>query len=287
MKPFPHQPEKRYQVTVGNMVSIFCPPPVSNPAALIEYYHDNHKLSSPSARILTMPNSLLLLNVTEQDSGVYTCSATNYITGQTIQSPFRVVLSVVPNQSQLPSCPRFLAVPQNNYVVQSGKSLHDFPPKKNGWIFSDFTFGKNSRFHFFDPQFVVFFIAGSNMTIECSAVGEPPPKVRWFKVGDSQWHHNNRIDYVPGGLHIRNIVPDDTGEYVCEMDNEISPILRHKVLLHVQGAYSITVIANILGPKGQWCILGVRAWKFKTTSWIFFKLQEIYVSSEEQLLDSF
>lgn len=129
MKPFVHQSEKRFQVTVGNMVSIFCPPPVSNPAAVIDYYHNDKKLSPPNVRILSTSNSLLLTNVAVQDSGVYTCSATNYITGQTQHSPFRVHLSVVSGQTVMPSPPRFLATPQNNYVVQSGKSAEKLPER--------------------------------------------------------------------------------------------------------------------------------------------------------------
>lgn len=121
IKPFPHQPEKRYQVTVGNIVSIFCPPPVSNPSALIQYYHNDKKLSPQHVRILPTSNSLLLQNVSVHDSGVYTCSATNYITGQTFVAPFRVILDVVPSRSVPSSAPKFLSAPQTNYVVQSGK----------------------------------------------------------------------------------------------------------------------------------------------------------------------
>jgi hypothetical protein len=125
IKPFPlHQPEKRYLVTEGNMVSIFCPPPVSNPAALIQYYHDDRKLPTP--RILPTSNSLLLTHVTSQDSGMYTCSATNYITGTTVPSSFRVNLTVVPNHTVDPSPPKFLTQPQANYVVPSGKHFSLF-----------------------------------------------------------------------------------------------------------------------------------------------------------------
>lgn len=196
MKSFPLLPEKRYQVTVGNMVSIYCPPPVSNPAASILYYHDDRRLSPPNVRILSTSNSLLLTNVTAHDSGIYTCSATNYITGQTIHSPFRFNLTILPSSAVLPSPPKFLAAPQTNYFVQSG----------------------------------------SNVTIECVAVGEPPPRMSWYKVGDGQSLPNNRTEFLPGGLHLRNIVPEDTGEYVCEINNSISPVLRHNVLLHVQEA---------------------------------------------------
>lgn len=123
MKPFSysHPPEKRFQVTAGNMVAIYCPPPASTPAALIEYFHDDHRLSPPSVRILPTSNSLLLTNVSIHDSGVYTCSATNYITSQIAPSPYRVVLNVVSSHLMTPSPPKFLTVPQTNYVVQNGK----------------------------------------------------------------------------------------------------------------------------------------------------------------------
>ncbi|XP_065214508.1 interference hedgehog-like isoform X2 [Planococcus citri] len=196
MKPFPHQPEKHYKVTAGNMVSIFCPPPVSNPSAVIQYYRNDKKISSQHSRILPTSSSLLLQNVSEQDSGVYTCSATNYITSQTFNAPFRVILEVVPSRSVPQYPPKFLSSPQTNYVVQSG----------------------------------------SNVTIECVAVGEPPPRVTWYKAGVTQALPKNRTDLLVGGLHLRNIVPEDTGEYVCEMNNGVSPPLQHKVLLHIHEA---------------------------------------------------
>lgn len=220
MKTFPVQPEKRYIVTTGNMVSIFCPPPVSNPAALIQYYHDDRKLSTPNVRILPTSNSLLLTHVTTQDSGVYTCSATNYITGQTMHSPFRVNLTVVPNHSTMPQAPKFLSQPQSNYVVQSGKGRFCITRLRR----------KMSLLN-------RYYVSGSNVTIECVAVGEPPPRVSWFKVDDKQRLPNNRTEFLPGGLHLRNIVSEDTGEYVCEIDNGLSPVLRHKVLLQVHGKY--------------------------------------------------
>lgn len=88
---------------------------------------------------------------------------------------------------------------------------------------------------------------GSNITIECIAVGEPPPRVTWRKAGGSQQSlPKNRTDLLIGGLYLRNIVPDDTGEYVCEMNNGILPPLVHKVLLHVQGIIIIYIYKYVL-----------------------------------------
>lgn len=89
--------------------------------------------------------------------------------------------------------------------------------------------------------FLLYLGVGSNVTIECVAVGEPPPRMSWYKVGDGQSLPNNRTEFLPGGLHLRNIVPEDTGEYVCEINNSISPVLRHNVLLHVQGQYYVNI----------------------------------------------
>lgn len=91
--------------------------------------------------------------------------------------------------------------------------------------------------------------SGSNVTIECVAVAEPPPKVTWSKVRDPQSFPNNRVEYIPGGLYLRNIVPEDTGEYICEISNGISPALQHKVLLHVQGRYLLKLIYSRIVSK--------------------------------------
>lgn len=120
LKPFSHALPRHYTVSTGNTVAVECPPPVSYPPPVIQYYKNNERLPA-SANTLSTTGTLILSNVTSIDSGVYTCSATNYITGQTFSSHLKTALTVA-HQSE-PSSPRFLYTPQSTYIVQSGTSV--------------------------------------------------------------------------------------------------------------------------------------------------------------------
>uniref|UniRef100_A0A146KQA7 Interference hedgehog n=2 Tax=Lygus hesperus TaxID=30085 RepID=A0A146KQA7_LYGHE len=121
LQPFLYQPPRQYVVTEGNNVVINCPPPVSKPAAIITYRRNSVQLAAESITILPTTGSLLLQNVTEKDNGEYTCSATNYITGLIIDSPLKVIVTVV--KPSEPSPPRFLYTSQSKYSVQAGQNV--------------------------------------------------------------------------------------------------------------------------------------------------------------------
>lgn len=53
--------------------------------------------------------------------------------------------------------------------------------------------------------------------MECSAVGNPPPKVTWYKLSGTI--NKDRFDFVPGGAKIRDVSLSDQGTYVCEHGN--------------------------------------------------------------------
>ncbi|XP_014257268.1 interference hedgehog-like isoform X2 [Cimex lectularius] len=189
LQPFLYQPHRQYTVTAGNSVVINCPPPVSKPAAIIQYQH-NKNLVPDNSIILPTTGSLLLSNVSEKDSGVYSCFATNYITGLIIDSPLKITLTV--EQPKEPSPPRFLYTPQSKYVIQSKQ----------------------------------------NVTLECSGVGQPPPKATWRRVNGVL--PNDRIDLSYGALTLTNVQPSDQGQYVCELSNGVPPMQAHLVSLQVQ-----------------------------------------------------
>jgi hypothetical protein len=67
---------------------------------------------------LTSTGTLILRNVTSQDTGSYQCAATNYITGQTVVSQFNIMLQVVPQGAR--RAPQFLDTPRTNYTIQAG-----------------------------------------------------------------------------------------------------------------------------------------------------------------------
>ncbi|KAI4462835.1 protein sidekick [Holotrichia oblita] len=62
----------------------------------------------------------------------------------------------------------------------------------------------------------------SNVFLECTAVGEPIPTVRWFKRnGDLP---KRRTKEEIGGLYITNVRHSDQGVYVCEYHNHLGSV---------------------------------------------------------------
>lgn len=141
-----------YQVAPGNVVALSCPPPPSSPQAQLHFFRDDHPLSGIfrlsisvyidehfvdretiknkkvtvcllAARV-SSTGSLLLANVTVADTGRYSCSASNPLTGQSLTLPYIVQLRVeVPSHGSAPRSPHFLAPRTSNYTVLAGGSL--------------------------------------------------------------------------------------------------------------------------------------------------------------------
>lgn len=118
-KPYPRLPDVSYEVAAGNDVIISCPSPESTPEAYIQYLKDSILLTNVNS--LQTTNSLLLKNTNASNSGVYTCMATNSITGQEYKSPFSYDLRVS-NSMRLRS-PYFLRDPQKKYSIEIGNTI--------------------------------------------------------------------------------------------------------------------------------------------------------------------
>lgn len=80
---------------------------------------------------------------------------------------------------------------------------------------------------------------GSNVTLECSAVGSPPPQVTWHKPGGTI--PPNRTELLPGGLHLSHVKKGDEGVYICEMSNGVGEPVRHSATLRVQGKQKLAI----------------------------------------------
>lgn len=74
------------------------------------------------------------------------------------------------------------------------------------------------------------------MTLECSAVGNPPPQVTWRRVIGSL--PKDRTEWLEGGLKLNSVQPSDDGDYICELTNGVSPSAVHKITVQVQGKYT-------------------------------------------------
>ena len=61
--------------------------------------------------------------------------------------------------------------------------------------------------------------------MECLAIGNPVPKVKWTKLEGNQIENLPiKASYSPMGLTIYNLQPSDKGEYECMWSNRVSRI---------------------------------------------------------------
>ncbi|XP_059907968.1 peroxidasin-like isoform X2 [Gadus macrocephalus] len=86
-------------------------------------------------------------------------------------------------------------------------------------------FGAPSR-----PSFVIQpqnteVLVGESVTLECSATGQPQPRVSWTKGDRTPLPNDARINITPsGGLFIQNTVQEDGGQYTCFASNNVDTI---------------------------------------------------------------
>ncbi|XP_023017574.2 interference hedgehog isoform X2 [Leptinotarsa decemlineata] len=111
---FPKQPSADAVVSVGNTVLWRCFPPDSNPEVFVEYYRRGEIVSTayPQAK------SLILADVREDSSGVYTCRATN--TMEYVNSSTQFSLQVV--DSAPVRAPYFVVEPRRTYTFLKGET---------------------------------------------------------------------------------------------------------------------------------------------------------------------
>uniref|UniRef100_A0A8B9I269 Peroxidasin n=1 Tax=Astyanax mexicanus TaxID=7994 RepID=A0A8B9I269_ASTMX len=86
-------------------------------------------------------------------------------------------------------------------------------------------FGTPSR-----PSFVIQpqnteVLVGQSVTLECSAAGQPQPRVSWTRGDRSPLPNDARINITPsGGLYIQNVNQADGGQYTCFASNNVDTI---------------------------------------------------------------
>lgn len=62
-------------------------------------------------------------------------------------------------------------------------------------------------------------LTNSNITINCPAVGVPPPKWSWSKDGEKITVGNKYLVQQDGTLIIRKVTVDESGTYRCTVEN--------------------------------------------------------------------
>uniref|UniRef100_A0A6P7FCX6 Interference hedgehog n=1 Tax=Diabrotica virgifera virgifera TaxID=50390 RepID=A0A6P7FCX6_DIAVI len=89
-------------------------------------------------------------------------------------------------------------------------------------------------------------VKGDPILLECAAVGNPIPKVVWFKKNGQL--PSNRIEMQKGGLLINNVISSDEGVYMCNYTNTHGTI-SHQISLIYNEEPSIDCQTNKTEPK--------------------------------------
>ncbi|XP_018572670.1 interference hedgehog isoform X3 [Anoplophora glabripennis] len=81
-----------------------------------------------------------------------------------------------------------------------------------------------------EPKSKYVSLKGDKVFLECSAIGNPVPKVVWFKKNGRL--PDKRSEMLDGGLSIVNITSSDDGVYVCSYSNSYGSISHHITLVY-------------------------------------------------------
>ncbi|XP_073946360.1 interference hedgehog-like isoform X2 [Choristoneura fumiferana] len=162
-----------------NTVVLHCKEPVSEPPAVLTWRKELG--SGRSKQLDTPPHGVLVIhNATAEDSGTYSCSATNELSGQEMDLPEKTYLKV---QHEGIGGVRFLETEEYVGQVDSeGVLTKSVPP-------------------------------GGALRLWCGAVATPPPRVTWSK--DNEQRNGFRHDY---DLVVQPFTTEDEGFYSCEAD---------------------------------------------------------------------
>ena len=80
------------------------------------------------------------------------------------------------------------------------------------------------------PQSEYKVLRGTNVTLECFAVGYPVPRVKWNRLGNSLPSGSR---YTSTGLSIVNVQPLDRGEYDCMWSTDTGKRIQTVIILRV------------------------------------------------------
>ncbi|XP_043190653.1 interference hedgehog-like [Amphibalanus amphitrite] len=149
--PFESRPNSTLVAPPGGIVSIPCPPPTSDPPAIVQFFRDGQPVTNRGDSITVLPGGRLhLSDVSVAQAGTYSCAATNHLTGETVTAPFVTRLEV--RQPPRTSAPRLVVPPEPIYSVKAGTTLRiecvaeGWPRPIVGWKRMDARRTDDSRF---------------------------------------------------------------------------------------------------------------------------------------------
>ncbi|KAJ8719759.1 hypothetical protein PYW08_011934 [Mythimna loreyi] len=172
-----HQAEERVIIApLQNTVILHCKEPSSEPPAVLTWWKEGSK---GKRKQLETPHGVLVIhNATADDSGTYSCRATNELSGDALEVAQKTHLKV---QREASREVRFLE--SDDYVgVIDEEGVLTMPVKPNGVL-----------------------------RLWCGAVSTPPPKISWSLEGEGELkaYANEHM------LMVSPFTPDDEGIYSC------------------------------------------------------------------------
>ncbi|XP_044748166.1 interference hedgehog-like isoform X2 [Coccinella septempunctata] len=75
-------------------------------------------------------------------------------------------------------------------------------------------------------------VKGSSVLLECAAIGNPVPRVFWYKQNGQLPQH--RTELMSGGLKINNITASDEGVYICNHTNNYGTVSHPITLIYYE-----------------------------------------------------
>ncbi|XP_072045420.1 protein turtle homolog B-like isoform X2 [Amphiura filiformis] len=95
---------------------------------------------------------------------------------------------------------------------------------------------------------------GKDITIPCSASGDPTPQITWKKIGGEIAQYRSTATRT--SLTIRSLVKSDHGIYECRATNEIATIVTSTQLIvestSPHAPYNVTVVTHITSVHISW-----------------------------------
>lgn len=94
-------------------------------------------------------------------------------------------------------------------------------------------------------------IAGSSIIFQCKVGGDPVPDVLWRRTAGGGNMPLARLKVLEDrSLELKNIVLEDEGEYICDVDNAAGEITASGILtVHCKRFYSYSIWSNGIGFK--------------------------------------
>ncbi|NXC61674.1 HMCN1 protein, partial [Aleadryas rufinucha] len=270
--------DKQYTVTESSQALLSC---VAEgiPAPTINWRKDNTLLRDTVGKYQTVPGGDLILdNVVPEDSGSYTCIATNAAGEDT--HTVTLTVHVLPAFTELPgdvaltkgeqlrlTCkatgipvPRITWTFNNNIIPAqyddvNGHSelLIDRVSKEDSGTYvcsAENTVGSIKAIGFVyvkePPVFKGDYHSsrieplGGNAMLNCEVRGDPPPTIQWSKKGVGVQISNRIRQLVNGSLAIYGTVNEDAGDYKCVATNEAG-VVERSLTLTLQSPPVITV----------------------------------------------